>query len=139
MRPNQDASPRAAAISSAAVSERMSPEPNTCLHGRYELKSVLGEGATAKVWRAIDKKLAKPVAIKEFGSWEGSEQQHHREVRCLQLLNKSDAAGEYVLRMFDTFNNDMGRPCIVMEVRLHRLREKEGQIAQTARDAQIAT
>ena len=54
--------------------------------GRYDFKTIIGEGASAKVWHAFDTVAQRDVAIKEFESWEGSMSQFNREVRILEEL-----------------------------------------------------
>jgi len=84
--------------------------------GRYSFEKVIGKGASAKVWKAMDTKVNRPVAIKEFQLFSGSEDQFRREVGILQALNAADEQGKYVVRLLDTFTNLNGKACIVMDV-----------------------
>ena len=99
--------------------------------GRYDFKTIIGEGASAKVWRAFDTVAQRDVAIKEFESWEGSMSQFNREVRILEELNASDTEGKHVVRLLGTFVHD-SKSCIVMEYLQGKtlkqiIRESKGQ------------
>ena len=39
------------------------------LDGRYELHAVIGEGAFGRVYSGIDRRLARPVAVKVIKPW----------------------------------------------------------------------
>jgi serine/threonine-protein kinase len=46
--------------------------PDLCgsaLDGRYELHAVIGEGAFGRVYRGVDRRLARPVAVKVIKPW----------------------------------------------------------------------
>ena len=99
--------------------------------GRYDFKTIIGEGASAKVWHAFDTVAQRDVAIKEFESWEGSMSQFNREVRILEELNASDTQGKHVVRLLGTFVHD-SKSCIVMEYLQGKtlkqiIRESKGQ------------
>ena len=46
------------------------PDLSGCaLDGRYELHAVIGEGAFGRVYRGVDRRLARPVAVKVIKPW----------------------------------------------------------------------
>ena len=45
------------------------------LNKRYIMKKVLGSGASAKVWLAIDKQTGSQIAVKCYEKWSGSDRQ----------------------------------------------------------------
>jgi hypothetical protein len=43
------------------------------LDGRYELHALIGEGTFGRVYRGIDRRLRRPVAIKVTNPWWGED------------------------------------------------------------------
>jgi hypothetical protein len=110
-----DAAPAPAA--SGALAGGTGPSDSPSGSDRYDRRGALGQGSSATVWRAYDRKERKDVAIKEFEDWEGCTTQYNREISTLKALNAADTAGNHVLRMLDAFVPNNNKPCIVMEVR----------------------
>jgi serine/threonine protein kinase len=66
----------------------MPPAQGRLLDGRYRLGTVLGVGGVAEVYRAIDERLHRGVAVKLFRGDVGDElQRHEEEMRTLARLN----------------------------------------------------
>lgn len=74
-------------------------DPGRVLSGRYELEHEIGSGGAAVVWRAHDRTLDRPVAIKLLhpgrGSDEGSVTRFQREARAAATLNHRNAVAIY--------------------------------------------
>lgn len=69
-------------------------QPGSLLAERYRIKSILGQGGMGTVYLAHLESLAKPVAIKEMRSYQGSDRRHrqaveqfHREAQFLAHLD----------------------------------------------------
>src|SRR4051794_11106988 len=66
------------------------------LDGRYRLGDRLGSGAVAEVFRAIDERLARPVAVKLFrGDAAEQLQRHEAEMRTLASLDHPNLVTVY--------------------------------------------
>ena len=66
------------------------------LDGRYRLGDRLGSGAVAEVFRALDERLARPVAIKLFRGDAAEElQRHEAEMRTLAQLDHPNLVTVY--------------------------------------------
>jgi eukaryotic-like serine/threonine-protein kinase len=85
----------------------------TLLAGRYEIRSVLGQGGMAEVYLANDRVLRRPVAVKVL--WEGLARdprfltRFRREARAAASLNHPG-----IVSVHDT-GSEAGTPFIVME------------------------
>ena len=82
--------------------------------GRYELLDRLGKGGMGIVYRALDTKLDRPVAVKVLlGNLEDDDETRER------FLREARAAGELnhhnIIQIYD-FGEDGGRAFIVMEL-----------------------
>ena len=79
----------------------MELKPGTTL-GSFEILSLLGQGGMGEVWRAIDAKLGREVAIKvlpeAFAKDKDRLARFEREARLLAQLNHSNIAGIHELR-----------------------------------------
>jgi len=83
------------------------------LDGRYRLGSRLGGGAVADVYRAVDERLQRPVAIKVFRG-DAAEQlhRHEAEMRTLAALDHPS-----LVTVFDAGTDDStGQPYLVMQI-----------------------
>ena len=81
------------------------------LDGRYRLGDRLGSGAVAEVFRAIDERLARPVAIKLFRGDAAEElQRHEAEMRTLARLDHPS-----LVTVYDAGDAN-GQPYLVMQL-----------------------
>lgn len=101
------------------------------LEGRYEITSRLARGGMATVYRAVDRRLDRTVAVKIMHEGLGDDQafatNFDREARSAALLTHPN-----IVSVFDQ-GNDSGRPFIVMELvegsTLRRLVSREAPLA----------
>ena len=81
------------------------------LDGRYRLEERLGGGAVADVFRAVDERLHRPVAVKLFRGDAASElQRHEAEMRTLARLDHPS-----LVTVYDAGDDD-GQPYLVMQL-----------------------
>ena len=81
------------------------------LDGRYRLGDRLGGGAVAEVFRAVDERLARPVAVKLFRGDAAEElQRHEAEMRTLARLDHPS-----LVTVYDAGEAD-GQPYLVMQL-----------------------
>jgi serine/threonine protein kinase len=87
------------------------PAEGRLLDGRYRLGALLGVGGVAEVYRAIDERLHRGVAVKLFrGDVADELQRHEEEMRTLARLNH-----ESLVTVFDAGTDDQGgQPYLVM-------------------------
>ncbi len=84
------------------------------LDGRYELHAVIGEGAFGRVYRGIDRRLARPVAVKVIKPWWAEDSDWvERFQREAQLLASVTDPG--IVQIFDIGDADEG-PYYVAEL-----------------------
>ncbi len=95
----------------------MSPAPDlsgSVLEGRYELHALIGEGAFGRVYRGLDRRLARPVAVKLIKPWWAEEdawvERFQREARLLARI--SDPG---IVQIYDIGHADSG-PYYVAEL-----------------------
>ena len=95
----------------------MSPAPDlsgSALDGRYELHALIGEGAFGRVYRGLDRRLARPVAIKLIKPWWAEDdawvERFEREARLLARV--SDPG---IVQIYDIGHADSG-PYYVAEL-----------------------
>jgi eukaryotic-like serine/threonine-protein kinase len=70
------------------------------LNGRYELHALIGEGTFGLVYRGIDRRLARAVAVKVIKPWWSEDPEWMRRFeREAQLLARVDDPG--IVRIFD--------------------------------------
>jgi serine/threonine protein kinase len=81
------------------------------LDGRYRLGARLGGGAVAEVFRGVDERLARPVAVKLFrGDAAEQLQRHEAEMRTLASLDHPS-----LVTVYDA-GDDEGQPYLVMQL-----------------------
>src|SRR3954452_10652066 len=81
------------------------------LDGRYRLGARLGSGAVAEVFRALDERLARPVAVKLFRGDAAEElQRHEAEMRTLAQLDHPS-----LVTVYDAGDAN-GQPYLVMQL-----------------------
>jgi eukaryotic-like serine/threonine-protein kinase len=81
------------------------------LDGRYRLEDRLGGGAVADVFRAVDERLHRPVAVKLFRGDAAEElQRHEAEMRTLARLDHPS-----LVSVYDAGDDD-GQPYLVMQL-----------------------
>ncbi|MFJ4695935.1 serine/threonine-protein kinase [Streptomyces sp. NPDC088766] len=87
--------------------------------GRYRVLAPLGAGGMGKVWRALDTRMNREVAIKEiyFRNGHGDDEELAEADR--RMLTKAEAAAKSehpsVVQVYDIFDEDE-RPCLVMQL-----------------------
>jgi hypothetical protein len=70
------------------------------LDGRYELHAVIGEGTFGRVYRGLDRRLARPVAVKVIKPWWAEDPDWERSFQLeAQLLARVDDPG--IVQIFD--------------------------------------
>ena len=95
----------------------MSEGDKTLIAGRYRLESQIGSGAMGVVWRAIDVRLDRPVAMKQLllppglneNETELARQRAAREGRIAARLQHPNA-----ISVYNVVDHD-GQPVLVME------------------------
>lgn len=113
------------------ISSIADPLVGHALEGRYEITSRLARGGMATVYRAVDRRLDRTVAVKIMHEGLGDDQEFatnfDREARAAAHLSHPN-----IVSVFDQ-GNDFGRPFIVMELvegsTLRRLISREAPLA----------
>jgi eukaryotic-like serine/threonine-protein kinase len=87
------------------------PDDGRLLDGRYRLGTLLGAGGAAEVYRAVDERLSRGVAVKLFrGDVAEQLQRHEEEMRTLARLNHGS-----LVTVFDAGTDEQtGQPYLVM-------------------------
>ncbi|MFD0901175.1 serine/threonine-protein kinase, partial [Actinomadura sediminis] len=87
----------------------------TELDGRYRLESVLGRGGMGEVWRAVDRRLRRPVAVKvlpaELADVPGAMERFEREAEAAAALQHPG-----ITVVFDVGRTGDGLAYLVMEL-----------------------
>lgn len=95
------------------MTEPTQPWSTRVLDGRYRLGQRLGGGAAAEVFRALDERLQRPVAVKLFrGDAAAQLQRHEAEMRTLASLDHPSLVGVYDAGTDD----ESGVPFLVMQL-----------------------
>jgi eukaryotic-like serine/threonine-protein kinase len=77
------------------------------LDGRYELHALIGEGTFGRVYRGVDRRLQRTVAIKVIKPWWGEDPEWaERFEREAQLLARVSDPG--IVQIFDVGQSDEG-------------------------------
>ncbi|MDN3355773.1 serine/threonine-protein kinase [Actinomadura sp. DC4] len=115
---------------------------NTILAGRYRLLSRIGDGGMGTVWRALDERLGREVAIKTVHFPPGlttAERQELHERMLREARSAARLSHPGIVTVHDAFE-EAGRPCIVMEFLqarpLHDIIRTDGRMSP-ARAAEI--
>ncbi|WBB61323.1 serine/threonine-protein kinase [Streptomyces sp. WMMC500] len=92
--------------------------PGRVLAGRYRVVAQLGRGGMGTVWRAVDERLGREVAVKELRAYSDADARDLAEMR-LRTEREARAAARVrhpgVVAVHDVTEHD-GRPVIVMEL-----------------------
>src|SRR5262245_42093828 len=82
--------------------------------GPFEVRAFIGEGGMGRVFRALDTKLQRDVALKvlpdDFSNDPERISRFHREAQALAVLNHSNIAQIY------GFEDSTGSRCLVLEL-----------------------
>ncbi|PXY19933.1 hypothetical protein BAY59_33330 [Prauserella coralliicola] len=92
-------------------------EVGQLLAGRYRLRRRLGSGAMGVVWKAVDERLGRPVAVKQLLRQPGSDAVQAEEARQRAMREARIAAKlrhPHVIAVHDVDEHD-GSPLLVME------------------------
>ncbi|MGK3975142.1 protein kinase [Sorangium sp. So ce118] len=88
--------------------------PERVIASRYELQAAIGEGAMGRIWKALDRHLRRPVALKlmapEHAASATSRTRFELEARAVAKL-----CNQHVVQIHD-YGFDEGAPYIVMEL-----------------------
>jgi serine/threonine protein kinase len=107
---------------------RIEPRPGMRL-GKYELIDVLGSGASSTVFRAMDREIEKPCALKIFTGSEASTD-HSRVLR--EARASSAIISDHVVRVH-AVGFDAGRHFIDMELCAEYVPSTAGEVLEVGR------
>ncbi|HEY3253932.1 MAG TPA: serine/threonine-protein kinase, partial [Polyangiaceae bacterium] len=82
---------------------------------RYELSEVIGRGGQGTVYRASDRWMQRPVAVKVLGA-KAVREPHAVERLMREQQAMSTLKGTSAVELFDLFRGDAGELCLVMEL-----------------------
>ena len=90
-------------------------KPEYRITERYATKQTYGEGGMGTVFRAIDHRLQREVAVKQLRQrLQGHAESRHRFVSEAQLAARLDHPG--VVPVYDLGTNEDGTPCYAMKL-----------------------
>src|SRR5262245_37173626 len=106
------------------------------VNGRYRLLSQVGTGGMGAVWRARDERLDREVALKvvhlPFGLT-GVERDEIYERTLREARSAARLSHPSIVTVHDVFEEEDGRPCIVMEFvvarSLHDVLKEDGRMS----------
>jgi hypothetical protein len=105
-------------VSSEGISPVATPETQRLVAGRYALQAELGRGGMGVVWRAEDRVIGRPVAVKELRLPDDLHGER-RDILEERVLREARSAGRLsdptVVTVFDVVS-DTGRLYLVMEL-----------------------
>ncbi len=78
-----------------SVMDTTSPDTDNLLLGRYEILELIGEGGFGKVFKALDRRMERVVAIKEIPTGAKTAQRAINEARTVALLNHPNIVTVY--------------------------------------------
>jgi serine/threonine-protein kinase len=93
--------------------ERQAGSPGRLLGGRYELMERIGRGGMGVVYRAIDRRLERAVAVKLLGDQVADDPEAMRRLEREARIAASFAS-PHIVALFDLGSED-GRPYLVLE------------------------
>jgi serine/threonine protein kinase len=110
-------------------------EQGTLVSERYERQGILGRGGQGIVYRALDRWMNRPVAMKVLSS-KLARQPHVAERLLRELRALSALKGTAAVEVFDIFRGHDGELCLVMELlngtdldeHLYRLEERNERL-----------
>lgn len=107
--------------------------PGVLVADRWELQQPLAQGLRSEVWRSLDRRLQRTVAVKVIrGEFLGDERALRSFERQLELLGGVE--DPHVMRIFDAVSDD-GRMLLICElvegVHLDRVLERRGPLTAT--------
>jgi hypothetical protein len=97
-------------------SQRAAP-PAAALHiGRYEILGELGHGAMGVVYKALDPKIGRTVAIKTISAvGSGPDLEQYRGRFLIEAKSAGRLNHPGVVAVHDVTEDELGRPCLVLE------------------------
>ena len=110
-------------MSSTAATGRSPDLTGHALEGRYELYAVIGEGSFGRVYRGLDRRLARPVAVKVIKPWWSEDpewvRRFEREAQLTARVNDP-----HIVQIFDVGDAEEGHYYVAELVDGHSVAER---------------